>query len=173
MEQQNFLQRPGGLGPMPALKPLGMPMANPSAYMNDEISISSRRQAYLDDVNRVFAQYNIDHGEYARTPVPPATYGEGNITPSAQVTGPAGYQHRGMPLPERAVDMPEAQYLSQETNKFDPSMRLNVQALTLLPEQNFYNVKTQESLPLPQDYRRLDDLSLQEQAFRGAPNGKK
>ena len=112
MEQPNFLQRPGGLGPMPGLKPLGMPMAKPSAYMNDDISITARRQAYSDDVNRVFAQYNIDHGTYSRTPVNPLPYAEGNITKSAQPTGPAGYNHREMPLPERALDIPKEQYLS-------------------------------------------------------------
>ena len=43
MENQNFLQRPGGLGPMPPLKPLGMAMASPASYMNDDISITARR----------------------------------------------------------------------------------------------------------------------------------
>ena len=71
MENQNFLQRPGGLGPMPPLKPLGMAMASPASYMNDDISISARRAQYTDDVNRVFAQYNIDMGTYARSPVNP------------------------------------------------------------------------------------------------------
>ena len=78
MEQPNFLQRPGGLGPMPGLKPLVCRWQNSSAYMNDDISITARRQAYSDDVNRVFAQYNIDHGTYSRTPVNPLPYAEGN-----------------------------------------------------------------------------------------------
>ena len=103
MEQQNFLQRPGGLGPMPGLKPLGMPMSSPGAYINDDVSISVRRKTYTDDVNRVFAQYNIDHGTYVRQPVDPNPYAEGNITESAQLTGPAGYNHREVPLPERPL----------------------------------------------------------------------
>ena len=141
MEQANFLQRPGGLGPMPGLKPLGMPMAKPSAYMNDDISITARRQAYSDDVNRVFAQYNIDHGTYSRTPVNPLPYAEGNITKSAQPTGPAGYNHREMPLPERAVDIPKEQYIAETSLAQNPTMRGSVQALTVLPQQNFLNTQ--------------------------------
>lgn len=109
MEQQNFLQRPGGLGPMPGLKPLGMPAADPSSYLNDSTSIRVRQQAAVDDVARVLAQYNIDHGDYQRRPVAPIEYGIGNMVSSAQQTGPAGYNHRGIPLPERATDMPPEQ----------------------------------------------------------------
>ena len=75
MEQSNFLQRPGGLGPMPPLKPLGMAAADPASYMNDNISITARRAQYTDDVNRIFAQYNIDMGTYARPPVGALPYG--------------------------------------------------------------------------------------------------
>ena len=64
MEQPNFFQRPGGLGPMPGLKPLACLWQSLRAYINDDISINVRRRAYSDDVNRVFAQYNIDHGPY-------------------------------------------------------------------------------------------------------------
>jgi hypothetical protein len=162
MEQQNFLQRPGGLGPMPGLKPLGMAMASPASYMNDNISISARRAAYTDDVNRIFAQYNIDHGSYARTPVDALPYAQGNITKSPEVNGPAGYNHQQMPLPERPVDMSPEQYVMEETNNFDPVMRQNVKALTLMPQQNFYNNRTVDSqMPLV-DYRTGDDLTYTE-----------
>ena len=167
MEQSNFLQQPGGLGPLPGLKPLGMPMAKPSAYMNDDISITARRQAYTDDVNRVFAQYNIDHGTYSRTPVNPLPYTEGNITKSAQPTGPAGYNHKEMPLPERPVDMPKDQYIAETGLAADPTMRGNVQALTVLPKQNFLNTQDPNQMMYTQDYRRADDISLQEQMLGG------
>ena len=167
MEQANFLQRPGGLGPMPGLKPLGMPMAKPSAYMNDDISITARRQAYSDDVNRVFAQYNIDHGTYSRTPVNPLPYAEGNITKSAQPTGPAGYNHREMPLPERAVDIPKEQYIAETSLAQNPTMRGSVQALTVLPQQNFLNIQDPNQMMYTQDYRGADDISLQEQIMGG------
>ena len=167
MEQPNFLQRPGGLGPMPGLKPLGMPMSKPSAYMNDDISITARRQAYSDDVNRVFAQYNIDHGTYSRSPVNHIPYAEGNITKSAQPTGPAGYNHREMPLPERAVDIPKEQYIAETSLAQNPTMRGSVQALTILPQQNFLNTQDPNQMMYTQDYRGADDISLQEQIMGG------
>tara|TARA_Y100000004_G_C8630909_1_gene292902 strand:+ start:24 stop:533 length:510 start_codon:yes stop_codon:yes gene_type:complete len=167
MEQSNFLQRPGGLGPMPPMKPLGMPMAKPSAYMNDDISIAARRQAYSDDVSRVFAQYNIDHGTYSRSPVNPLPYAEGNITKSAEQTGLVGYNHKETPLPERAVDMTKEQYMVDTTLSKDPAMRANVEALTMLPQQNFLNTQDPNQMMYTQDYRRADDISLQEQVFGG------
>ena len=173
MEQKNFLQRPGGLGPMPGLKPLGMPMSNPGAYMNDEASIKLRRQAMNDNVNRVFAQYNIDHGTYVRQPVDPNPYAEGNITESAQVTGPAGYNHREIPLPERPTDMSKELYVTETVNAADPAMRANVQALTMLPQQNFLNRQDVGALSLNQDYRRQDDLMLQEQVATQKNDAKK
>ena len=173
MEQQNFLQRPGGLGPMPGLKPLGMPKSNPGTYINDDVSITARREAYTDNVNRVFAQYNIDHGTYIRQPVDPNPYAEGNITESAQVTGPAGYNHKDIALPERPMDMPKEQYVAETVNAADPTMRVNVQALTLLPKQNFLNRQDVAAMSLGQDYRRQDDLMLQEQLTNQKNNAKK
>ena len=152
---------------MPGLKPLGMPMANPAAYMNDEISITARRQAYSDDVNRVFAQYNIDHGSYTRKPVNPLPYAEGNITKSAELTGLAGYNHKEMPLPERAVDLPKEEYIAETSLAMNPTMRGNVQALTVLPQQNFLNTQDPNQMMYTQDYRRADDISLQEQVLGG------
>lgn len=173
MEQQNFLQRPGGLGPMPGLKPLGMPMSSPGAYINDDVSINVRRKAYTDDVNRVFAQYNIDHGTYVRQPVDPNPYAEGNITESAQLTGPAGYNHREIPLPERPTDMPKEQYVVETANSADPVMRANVQALTLLPQQSFLNRQDVTAMSYSQDYRRQDDLMLQDQLASKENNASK
>ena len=158
---------------MPAMKPLGMPMANPSAYMNDDISITARRQAYSDNVNRVFAQYNIDHGTYVRQPVDPNPYAEGNIVESAQVTGPAGYNHKEIPLPERPTDMPKEQYVAETVNAADPTMRVNVQALTLLPQQNFLNRQDVAAMALNQDYRTPDELMYQEQLSTQGKNAKK
>ena len=167
MEQSNFLQRPGGLGPMPPLKPLGMAMASPASYMNDDISITARRAQYTDDVNRIFAQYNVDMGTYARPPVGALPYGDGNITKSQETTGLVGYNHQGTPLPERPMDMSQEKYLADAVNAVDPVMRANVQALTLLPQQNFLNTQELAPLNLANDYRRRDDLSLQEQVLGG------
>jgi len=150
---------------MPGLKPLGMPMANPAAYLNDTTSIRVRQQAAMDDVARVLSQYNVDHGEYLRGPVSPAEYGIGNMTPSAQQTGPAGYNHREMPLPNRATDMPKEQYVIDETNRRDPAFQQKVSQLTALPQQNFYNVQTPESSMPMLDYRTTGDITFQQQVI--------
>jgi len=174
MENQKLLQQPGGLGPVPGLKPLGMPSAFPGMYLNNDISISARRAAYMDDVNRVFAQYNIDQGQYVRPAVEPLPYGLGNITESAQQTGPAGYNHRSVALPERATDMPVEGYLQGMNNSINPQMRTDLQTLTMLPQQKFYNKLTTESLLPPHDYRTIDNLSLQDQVANvGRSNVKK
>ncbi len=158
---------------MPPLKPLGMAMASPTSYMNDEISISTRRAQHTDDVNRIFAQYNIDMGTYTRAPVNPLPYGDGNMPKSQETTGLVGYNHQETPLPERPMDMSPAKYLADTVNSVDPVMRANVQALTLMPKQNFLNTQEVGPMNLANDYRRRDDLSLQEQVFGGQPNAKK
>ena len=147
---------------MPGLKPLGMPMSNPGAYINDDVNIAARRQAYSDNVNRVFAQYNIDHGTYVRQPVDPNPYAEGNITESTQTTGPAGYNHKNMPLPNRPMDMPKEQYITEMINEADPMVRATAKALTLMPKQEFLNRQDVAAMSLNQDYRRSDDLMMQE-----------
>ena len=119
-----------------------MSMANPASYLNDDISIRARQTQTLDNINRVFSQYNVDHGSYLRTPVSPVEYGIGNVVKSNAVNGPAGYNHKEMPMPLRPEDMPKERYVMEEANKFDPTMRLNVAALSVLPQQNFYDVTT-------------------------------
>jgi hypothetical protein len=83
------------------------------------------------------------------------------------MTGPAGYNHKDLPLPERAVDIPKEQYIAETAMAQDPTMRGNVQALTLLPQQNFLNTQDPNQMMYAQDYRRADDISLQEQFFGG------
>ena len=167
MENFSPLQQPGGLGPVPELKPIGMSMANPSTYLNDEISIRARQTQTLDNVNRVFHQYNIDHGSYLRTPVSPVEYGIGNVVKSNEVTGPAGYNHKEMPLPERPMDMSKGEYVADAMMQQNPTMRGNVQALTVLPQQNFLNTQDPNQMMYLQDYRTADDMSLQEQVMGG------
>jgi hypothetical protein len=163
MENSNLLQKPGGLGPLPDLKPIGMSMVNPSSYLNSDNSIRMRQQAQLDNVNRVFAQYNVNHGSYVRSPVSPVEYGIGNVVKSSEPVGAAGYNHRDIPMPMAPDDMPKERYAFEEANKLDPTMRLNVGALSMLPEQNFYNITTPDSKVPLQDYRMADNLMLQQQ----------
>ena len=81
--------------------------------------------------------------------------------------GSAGYNHKEMPMPLRPEDMPKERYVMEEANKFDPTMRLNVAALSVLPQQNFYDVTTADSKMPLQDYRMADNLSLQQQIVGG------
>ena len=46
-------------------------------------------------------------------------------------------------------------------------MRGNVQALTILPQQNFLNTQDPNQMMYTQDYRGADDISLQEQIMGG------
>jgi len=164
MENPNLLQKPGGLGPIGSLKPLGMSAAAPQTYLNNESSISYRRGAYMDDVNRVFAQYNIDAGDYMRAPVDPLPYQMGNVVKSQQLTGPAGYNHNGtMPMPGKADDLTDLQYVQGVQNSINPQMRQDVATLTMVPHQRFLSKVTAESIMPQFDERMPDNLSVQEQ----------
>lgn len=155
MEKSKFLQRPGGLGPTPALQPLGgAAPQNPAMYSVTPEIIAIRRATGLDNVNRIMAQYAKDRGESSRPAVGPTNYQEGNIMPSSQVTGPAGYQHKDpMVLPERPADMSKAEYLVKEQNTMNPDLRAQMQVLTTMPEQNFYNIQDVSTSLMSQDYR--------------------
>ena len=114
MNGQNFLQRPGGLGPMAErVKPLGsLATAVPALYQNTPEMIELNRATQLDNVNRVYSQYQRDRGEYAREPVGPTDMQPSNIVPSQQLTGPAGYNHRdNLVIPDRAADLSRGEYL--------------------------------------------------------------
>jgi hypothetical protein len=163
MDSSKFLQRPGGLGPNQRVKPIGsLATQIPAAYESTPESIEIRRSMTLDDINRVQAQYARDRGESAREPVGPTNYQEGNIMPSSQITGPAGYNHQDkLVLPDRAADMSKAEYLVKEQNTMDPNLRAQLQILTTLPQQNFYNVQDQTTNLMTQNYAMPDSLAFQ------------
>ena len=69
--------------------------------------------------------------------------------------------------------MPKELYVTEAVNAADPAMRANVQALTMLPQQNFLNRQDVGALSLNQDYRRQDDLMLQEQVATQKNDAKK
>ena len=160
MENQNFLQRPGGLGPTPKLKPLGgLAIESAANYSVTPETIEIRRATSIDNVNRVLTQYQVDRGEYSRPAVGPTNYQESNIMPSQELTGPAGYQHKDpLKMPMRPADMNKADYLVAEQNSMNPDMRANMQMMTMLPKQNFYNVQDVGSRSGSQDYRMPDQL---------------
>lgn len=163
MEKNNLLQRPGGLGPMSAMKPLGgVGPQGPATYAVTPEMIAIRRAAGIDNINRVMAQYAQDRGETTRSAVGPTNYQEGNIMPSMQVTGPAGYQHSDpMVLPERPADMSKAEYLVKEQNTMNPDLRAQMQILTTTPQQNFYNIQDLSTSLMSQDYRMPSSLPMQ------------
>lgn len=162
MEHSRLLQRPGGLGPAATrLKPIGtLETQSPADYINTPETIEVVRATGLDNINRIQSQYQVDKGDYQRAAVGPTNYQEGNIMPSSQITGPAGYVQRDVRYPMRAADMSEGQYLVEESNNFNPELRAQYQLMTVLPEQNFYNVQDVSTSMLPQDYTMPDSLPL-------------
>jgi len=164
MEGQQFLQRPGGLGPMAArVKPLGSLASEiPGLYTNTPEAIDLRRSSSLDNVNRVTSQYQRDRGEYVRSAVGPTNYQEGNIMPSNEITGLHGYNHRdSLVMPERAADLSKAQYLVDTSNSMDPNLRAQMQILTSLPQQNFLNAPDPAASLMSMDFRTPGSLPLQ------------
>lgn len=164
MNGQNFLQRPGGLGPMAArVKPLGsLATGNPSLYQNTPEMIELNRATGLDNINRVYSQYQHDIGEYAREPVGPTDVQASNIVPSQQLTGPAGYNHRdNLVIPERPADMSKGEYLVKTQNTLNPEMRNKLKILTTVPQQNFLNAMDPTMAMIPQNLNTAGTLPLQ------------
>jgi len=164
MEGQQFLQRPGGLGPMASrVKPLGsMATEEPARFTNTPEAIDLRRAQSLDNINRITSQYQRDRGEYVRSAVGPTNYQEGNIMPSSEITGLAGYNHRdSLVMPGRAADLSKAQYLVDTNNSLDPNLRGQMQILTSLPQQNFLNAPDPGAALLPNDFRTPGSMPLQ------------
>jgi len=164
MENNNFLQRPGGLGPTAdRVKPLGsLAAGNPAMYRNSAQNIEINRATGLDNVNRVMAQYSMDRGEYVREPIGPTDFQKGNIVPSQELTGPAGYNHRNdLVIPERPMDMSKGEYLVKTQNTLNPALRNQLKTLTVLPRQNFLSTPDVSMQALPQNYAMPDNLPLQ------------
>jgi hypothetical protein len=104
----------------------------------------------------------MDRGEYVREPVGPTNYEQGNIMPSSEITGLAGYNQRGeMKLPMRAADISKAEYLVKTQNTMDPNLRAQMQILTTMPQQNFFNSQDPTANLFTQNYQMPDSLPLQ------------
>jgi len=164
MNGSNFLQRPGGLGPMAErVKPLGsLATSIPAMYQNTPETIELNRATQLDNVNRVYAQYQRDRGEYVREPVGPTDVQPGNIMPSQQVTGLAGYNHKdNLVIPDRAADISKGEYLVKTQNTLNPELRNQLKILTSLPQQNFLNAPDPSTVALTQNYNTGGTLPLQ------------
>ena len=145
------------------VKPLGSPAAGvPALYQNTPEMIELNRATQLDNVNRVYSQYQRDRGEYAREPVGPVDVQASNIVPSQQITGPAGYNHRdNLVIPERAADLSKGEYLVKTQNTLNPELRNQLKILTSLPQQNFLNAPDPTMAMIPQNYNTGGTLPLQ------------
>ena len=164
MNGPNFLQRPGGLGPAAErVKPLGsLATAVPAMYQNTFEMIELNRATQLDDVNRIYSQYQVDRGERTREPVGPTDMQPGNIVPSQQLTGPAGYNHRDqLVIPERPADMNKGEFLVKTQNTLNPNLRNQLKILTTSIQQNFLNGPDLSTAALPQNYNTAGTLPLQ------------
>jgi hypothetical protein len=164
MNGQNFLQRPGGLGPMAErVKPLGsLATAVPALYQNTPEMIELNRATQLDNVNRVYSQYQVDRGEHTRETVGPTDMQPGNIVPSQQLTGPAGYNHRdNLVIPDKAADLSKGEYLVKTQNTLNPELRNQLKILTSMPQQNFLNAPDPGMAMLPNSYNTAGTLPLQ------------
>ena len=154
---ENFLQKPGGLGPTPALRPLGG--AVPETYRSPNSAIPGF--AGMHDTSRTLAQYQTDIGAYSRAPVGPTNYQLSNIMPSAEPVGVAGYNNKDpLPTPGKAADLSKQQYLLSETNNLNPAVAQNLQMVTALPKQNFFNPQD-PSYYAPVNYNMPDNLYMQ------------
>ena len=160
-----FLQRPGGIGPAQNLKPLGglaavtTPLPPPPAHYRSSFSAATGLSS-IDNVNRVIAQYEKDNGTYNRAAVDPTYYQQGNIVPSTEPVGVAGYNHQGeFVTPGKAADLTDTQYLLMESNNLNPGMRAEVAMATAVPQQNFFNAQEPSNYPLV-NYNMPDNLYM-------------
>ena len=164
MTGSNFLQRPGGLGPSAErVKPLGsLATGVPALYQNTPEMIELNRATQLDNINRIYSQYQVDRGEHTREAVGPTDMQPGNIVPSQQLTGPAGYNHRDqLIIPDRAADMSKGEYLVKTQNTLNPELRNQLKILTSLPQQNFLSTPDPTMAMIPQNYNTAGTLPLQ------------
>lgn len=121
-------------GKAPEANPqLAMPTMGP---LNQEPMLSMRRVVQLDSGPRIAGQLATDLGLRNRPPVGPAEYAEGNIKKSTQLSGPAGYNQRNIPLPESPDDMSQAEYMLSMTDE-TPKARQMLRNMTMVPKQNF------------------------------------
>ena len=162
MDSQQFLQRPGGLGPtVQKLQPLGGVASTPGAYQVLPENIEFRRATQLDDINRVMTQFQKDRGDYSRSAVGPTNYQIGNIMSSQEMTGVAAYNQGSRTVfPLKPADMNYADYMVAEQNTMKPYLRQQLQLQTVYPQQNFYSKQDISTSAFTQDYRMGDSLQF-------------
>jgi hypothetical protein len=86
----------------------------------------------------------------------------GNIVPSQQLTGPAGYNHRdNLVIPDKAADLSKGEYLVKTQNTLNPELRNQLKILTSMPQQNFLNAPDPGMAMLPNSYNTAGTLPLQ------------
>lgn len=148
---------PGGApGNIPETKPL---VKHPAglAGLNQEPYLGLRRVFTLDSATRVAAQLEHDRGVYVRPAVGPVEYAEGNIKKSTELTGPAGYNQKAIPIKDSPDDMSQEQYMMSLAQSA-PAQRLRMQAELVGKNQNFLNTRlSQTEYPL-NTHNMVDNL---------------
>ena len=116
------------------------PRPAPAPGYNTPALVAMRRAAILESGAgpRVAAQIEKDRGFYARPPVLPVEYSEGNIKKSTSLIGPAGYNQRAVPLPNSPDDMSQEQYM-ESMLKGEPVFREKLRMAMSVPFQQFLN----------------------------------
>ncbi len=160
-----YLQRPGGNGPLPKMTPIGgaasLPTQlppSPAMYHSSNSALPGLRG--MDNINRVITQYEVDTGKYQRPAVGTTNYQLGNIMPSQETVGVAGYNQAGkMVMPGKAADLSQQQYLIAEANNLNPALRQEVAMATSVPQQNFFNDQNPSTYPLI-NYNMPDNLYM-------------
>lgn len=131
-----------GTPAIPETKPGRKAPAVATGY-NPPLMAAMRRAAILEDgaSTRVAAQAEKDRGLYQRPPVGPVEYTEGNIKKSVNLTGPAGYNQRAIPVPGSPDDMSQEEYM-QSMLKSEPKFRDKLRMAMSVPFQTFINQPT-------------------------------
>jgi hypothetical protein len=134
--------------PLPNLA--GIPEATPqrrkspatSGYSSPLMVAALRAMSYETGAGtRVAAQAEVDRGVYERPAVGPVEYSEGNIKKSVNISGPAGYNQRAVPIPNSPDDMSQEEYL-RSMLKNDPRFRQRLRTAMSVPFQAFLNRPT-------------------------------
>lgn len=106
------------------------------AGFNQPSAIPLRRALALDNPARTTTQLLHNRGVYARPPVGPVEYSEGNIKKSVYLDGVAGYNQRNVPIPNSPDDMSQADYL-MSLQQGTPAGVKQLQSAIINPVQNF------------------------------------
>jgi len=134
---------------------------------NQPAGIGVRRLATIDNGVRAATQVENDRGIFARAPIKPVQYSVANIKTSTYNPGLAGYNQRGVSLPDKAADMNTEEYLMAHLQA-TPEQRLKLQQSLLAPYQYFLDTPTLLGTDYPErSHNMVDNLMLLARVKKG------